>query len=129
MRDGIFVGVCIVGGKDVSSVGAGGIWILYAIVNREGRNGNESLQHRILLPCLPHIAICEEKDASAVGAGGSWRELEIAWHLHTRVEMAPNPLGTESAQVTTNHPGRKTREVRREISGQQTKDQKITHYT
>jgi hypothetical protein len=33
MRDGTFVGVCIVGGKEVSSVGAGGIWIVHAIEN------------------------------------------------------------------------------------------------
>jgi hypothetical protein len=32
MRDGICVGVCIGEGKDVSSVGAGGIWIVHAIV-------------------------------------------------------------------------------------------------
>jgi hypothetical protein len=64
---------------------------------------DESHQHRILLPCLPYIAICEEEDALAVGAGGSWGELGIAWYLHIRrVGMAPSLLGTELAQATTN---------------------------
>jgi hypothetical protein len=36
MRDGIFVGVCIVEGKDVSSVGAGGIWTVHVIVKWGG---------------------------------------------------------------------------------------------